>query len=297
MHAFYLRGEMAALQRLCDRSVNGPSQGHLHYQPTTHFVVLTFQYLRDLRSTAPGYETSGSHSYGEAAFWVLTSARDKGGKTISGPTLMIPYIFAEDGVAVATGRELCGYPKEQAVVTMPRAGAAESDYIVEALAVPRFEAGARAVPNTEILRCRRVDASTAAVLGHAGLEFGEDLLSALLHGRIDGTSLALARDLVAVMRSKRLDLVFLRQLRATAAASGCDLQQIVGSSEDPLELKSLHLLTGRYELLLPPLDSHPIAADLGLQVIDDRVDVTLGFKIDLAFEQTPGRVLWPPQVV
>jgi hypothetical protein len=56
-------------------------------------------------------------------------------------------------------------------------------------------------------------------------------------------------------------------------------------------------LKGRYELLLPPLDSHPIAADLGLQVIDGKVDVTMGVKIDLAFEQGPGRVLWPPQIV
>lgn len=295
MHAFYLHGDIKALQALCDRCINVPSNGHLNYQPDTHFVLLTFQYLRDLHSTAAGYEASGAHSYGEAAFWVMTRAHDANGRSVSGPTLMIPYIFAEDGVAVATGRELYGYPKEHAVVKMPRAGAADTDYVVEALAVPRFAVAARALPNTEILRCRRIDDSALAGLGHAALEFGEDLLSSLLHGRIADSSLALLRDFLAMLRSQRLDLVFLRQMRATATASGCDLQNIIASTEEPVKVKSVRLLPGRYELLLPSLDSHPIAADLGLQAVDGKVDVTLGVRLELAFVQAPGRILWPPQ--
>ncbi len=297
MHAFYVPADLVALQRLCDRTLNEPSQGYLHYQPDSHYVIVTFQNLHDLRSIAPGCEDQGAHTYTEAAFWVMTSARDAGGKKIGGPSLMIPYIFAGDSIAVATGREVYGYPKENAVIRMPGAGAADGEYVVEALAVPRYAAGARAVPGSEIMRCRRTDASTLAGLGHTALEVGEDLLAVVKSGRIDGSAVALIGDFITLMLSKRLGLVFLRQLRATGATSGYDLQHVIGSSLDPLVIKSLHLLKGRYELTLPPLDSHPIAADLGLSVVDGKVDVMMGVKMDLAFDMCAGQVLWPPQIV
>ncbi len=296
MHAFYVPGDLAALQSLCERTVNAPSQGHLHYQPDSHYVIVTFQNLHELRSVATGCENMGSHSYTEAAFWVMVSARDAKGKKVGGPTLMIPYIFASDSLAVATGREAYGYPKEQAVVRMPGAGSEHGDYSVEALAVPQYRADARAVVNTEIMRVRRSDASTLAGLGHAALELGEDLLSVVMHARLDGSALALVGDFVSMMLHKKLGLVFLRQLRATAAASGCDLQQVVGSALEPLVIHKMNLLKGRYELIVPALDSHPIAADLGLTVEAGKIDVMMGVKLELAFDMGPGHILWPPQV-
>ena len=296
MHAFYVAGDLAALQSLCDRTVNAPSQGHLRYQPDSHYVIVTFQNLHELRSVAPGCENMGSHSYTEAAFWVIVSARDAKGKKTGGPTLLIPYIFAGDSLAVATGREAYGYPKEQAVVRMPGAGSENGDYSVEALAVPQYRAGARAVVNTEIMRVRRSDASPLAGLGHAALELGADLLSVMLHARIDGSALALVGDAVSMLLHKKLDLVFLRQLRATAAPSGCDLQQVIGSALEPLVIHKMNLLKGRYELIVPALDSHPIAADLGLTVEAGKIDVMMGVKLELAFDMCRGHILWPPQV-
>lgn len=297
MHAFYVQADMAALQRLCDRTLNEPTQGYLRYRPNTRFVIVTFQYLHDLHSTAPGFGHRGAHSYGEAAFWVLVSRIDRDGQVIGGPAALVPYIFAEDGVAVATGRELYGYPKEQAVIRMPRAGSADDSHAVEGLAVAHFGPGAQATPGTSILRIRRTDPSILAGVGHAVLEFGEDMVSALLHGRIEGTSIALMKDYLSMFIHKRLEMVFLRQFRATAGASGCDFMRVVSAPQDPVSLKSLCLLKGRYALELPPLESHPIAADLGLNVVDGRVDVAIAAKIELAFTQAPGHTLWPPQTV
>ena len=84
---------------------------------------------------------------------------------------------------------------------------------------------------------------------------------------------------------------------ATGAAAGCDYQSVVSGPQDPVQLKSLRMLKGRYALELPPLDSHPIATDLGLKVVDGCVDVTIAAKIGCAFTQAPGHTLWPPQVV
>ena len=293
MHAFYVAGELAALQRLCDRCLNEPSRGHLHYQPDSHYVIVTFQNLRGLHSIAPGCEDRGTHTYTEAAFWVMTSARDASGTRVGGPTLMIPYIFASDGLAVATGREVYGYPKEHAVVRMPGDGGGDGDYVVEALAVPCYAPGAPAVAGSEIMRCRRTNSSALAGLGHTAMELGEDLLSVVRQGGIDGSALALMRDFISMMLHKKLGLVFLRQFRATAATSGYDLQSVVGSSLEPLVINSMCLLKGRYELILPPLDSHPIAADMGFITIDGKIDIMMGVRMKLAFDMCAGQTLWP----
>ena len=99
-----------------------------------------------------------------------------------------------------------------------------------------------------------------------------------------------------MLLQKKLGPVLLRQLRATAVLPGCDLQQVVGSVLEPLLIHKMNLLKGRYELIVPALDSHPIAADLGLTVDDGKIDVMMGVRLELAFDMCPGHILWPPQV-
>jgi hypothetical protein len=194
---------------------------------------------------------------------------------------------------VATGREVYGYPKEYAAVGMPLRGAAPNDYTVRALAVPEFKQGAIALPDTEILRCKRIDDSALKGVGHAAGELVGDLLTAVRSGRIGDTALALAGESITALTKKRLDLVYLREIRALAGSKGCDIQAVTTASEDPLELNALRLLRGRYELQLPPLASHPIAADLGLTLgPDNTVDVMIGLEIDLAFTLSTGKNLW-----
>ena len=293
LDAFYLHGDLDALQALCDRMINQPSQGCLVFKPSTRHVVLTFQRLHNLRSLAPGCETLGGHTYCEAAFWVFTQRFDRQGHKIGDQALLIPYIFAENSVAVATGREVYGYPKEYATVGMPLRGAAPDDYTVRGLAVPVFKPGAIALPDTEILRCRRIDDSALKGLGHAACELAGDLLTAVRSGRIGDTALALVGESITALMNKRLDLVYLREIRALAGGRGCDIQSVTTASEHPLELECLRLLRGRYALQLPPLDSHPIAADLGLKLqAGNSVDVMLGLEIDLAFTLGSGKNLW-----
>ena len=293
LDAFYLHGDLDALQALCDRTINNPSQGCLDFRPSTRYVVLTFQRLVNLRSLAPGCETLGGHTYCEAAFWVFTQRYDRQGNKVGDQALLIPYIFAENSVAVATGREVYGYPKEYAAVGMPLRGAAPNDYTVRGLAVPEFKQGAIAVPDTEILRCKRIDDSTLKGVGHAAGELIGDLLTAARTGRMGDTALALVGESITALTKKRLDLVYLREIRALAGGKGCDIQAVTTASEDPLELNALRLLRGRYSLQLPPLASHPIAADLGLALgADNTVDVMMGLEIDLAFTLSTGKNLW-----
>jgi hypothetical protein len=210
---------------------------------------------------------------------------------------MIPYIFAGNSVAVATGREIYGYPKEFATLCMPERAAPADEYTVRGLAVACHAPAAPAMPETEILRCSRVDRSVLAGLGHAARELGEDVLMAFKNRRLAETPLALMAESVEALLTRRIDLVYLRQMRALCGGAGCDMQMVTTAREDPLEINGLRLLRGRYELTLPPLDSHPIAADLGLSVRNgNKVDVLIGAEIDLAFTLSAATSLWPPQI-
>lgn len=294
--AFYLEADLDALQALCTRCLKDPSHGFLDFRPATAFVALTFQRLTGLRSLAKGCTDAGAHNYCEAAIWIFVQRYDAAGKPAGAAVLMIPYIFAEDGLAVATGREAYGYPKEHATVSMPLRSAPADNYSVRALAVPHYGPSAQALPDTEILRCTLIDASARDGQAHALREIGEDLLRAALDGRIGETPLALVEEAVIAMLGQRIDLVFLREFRALAGGGGSNLQAVTSASQSPFELKSLRVLPGVYELTLPPLDSHPIAADLGLKVRDgNKVDVLLGAEFDFSFTLTPARTLWPPQ--
>jgi len=156
LDAFYLHGDLAALQRLCDRSFNAPSGGQMQFRPVTRYVVLTFQRLHNLRSQAPGCETLGTLNYCEAAFWVFVQQYDREGDKVGGTVLAIPYIFAQNSLAVAAGREIYGFPKEYATVAMPEREAAADLYTVRAAALRTLSVGASVEPDCEILRCARV---------------------------------------------------------------------------------------------------------------------------------------------
>ena len=296
MYAFYVPCNLAALQKICDRSLNEPSHGFLNYRPTTRYAVLTFQRLNGLYSTAPGHEGRGAHSYCEAALWVMAAHHRADGRTTDERAVLVPYIFADDGLAVATGREVYGYPKEHAIVQMPIGDQPLDAFSVRGLAVPKYRAGAKAEPAIEILSCGRAGSGVLAAAGHLAHGLGEDLWSAVRDGKIEDTPLALMRDFIELMLTGQMHLVFLRQIRALGGGAGSDLQAIVGTVYDPVKVKCLRLLKGRYELTLPSLDSHPIATDFGLALKDGRADVLMGIEIDLGFVLQPGENLWPSQV-
>jgi hypothetical protein len=292
MFAFYLPCELAALQKICDRSLNEPSHGFLNYRPTTRYAVLTFQHLQGLHSTAPGSEGRGEHTYNEAAIWVMAVHRRADGSASDERAVLVPYIFADDGRAIATGREVYGYPKEYANVQIPFDERSRDAYFaVKATAVPRFHEGAKAVAK-EVLRCQRAGGALEAAQ-HIAQGVGEDLWSALRDGKVEDTPLALMRDFIELLLTKQMHLVFLRQMRALGGGAASDLQAIVGGLYDPVKVKCLRLLKGRYELILPALDSHPIADDLGLALTDGKADILMGIEVDLGFTLQPGENLWP----
>ncbi len=84
--------------------------------------------------------------------------------------------------------------------------------------------------------------------------------------------------------------VFLKQFRDVADGSRACYQAIVGLPMRITRFRGGGLMPGRYRLDLADYQSHPIAADLGLDAA--AMSSMIGAYIDVDFELAQGKVIW-----
>src|SRR5689334_22468132 len=123
LYCFLLSTDRARVQQLCDRVLKEPTGGALRYVvPRLAPVILTFGTIAGLRSLHPDHSGRGSASEPEAAIWVPTIAqRYEGGRYIDEHmAIFMPYLWVDDPIAFASGREVYGFAKTQG--WMPRLG-------------------------------------------------------------------------------------------------------------------------------------------------------------------------------
>ncbi len=116
LFCFVVRTDRARVQRLCDRVLKEPTGGALRYVvPRMAPVILTFGTIAGLRSLHPSHCDRGSASEPEAAIWVPTIAqRFVDGRYVDEHlSIFMPYLWVDDPIAFASGREVYGYAKTQ----------------------------------------------------------------------------------------------------------------------------------------------------------------------------------------
>lgn len=264
---FVLEADRTALQRLCDRCLNGP--GGFHYEPDEilgrTLVSCTFQHFKDMRSGSADCSQPGTYSYNEVCFWVPVRDARRG----TSREYFVPYIFVDEWLPLAAGRETYGYPKELAAITIPSDGT--HPFKVTAPALVEYTSPPRAVQPVDLVVCER---GTALM----GTE----------------STFALAGKLIDCLRLVSLDLVFLREFRATAGSRDADFQEIVGARADLDAPFDLGHLSFSYQLTLATAASHPIASDLGLTIDgNNRVDVLAAIRFSAPATFSAGRRLGP----
>ena len=299
-YVFYLPANRSALQEVCDRTLNIPSNYKLRYSPVVDYVVLTFQRLTGLHSISPHAHNNGRHTYCEVSFWVMVKDRSAN----RGTELLIPYIFAGDGLAVSAGRETFGYPKEYAAIRMPGHQSPAHTFDVECLAV--HQQGGNAIHQSVISCVSNITGLLSVGVATAGLPDLWPQIRAIQNADTYwlGTNqlleqagfgrLGMIWEVIKIWLSQRTQSVFLRQFRALGGGSMSDLTQVVQVELKPFIIKRLSILPGAYNLNIANLPSHPMANDFGLAANPQGfIDVPLGIKVDLEFKLNAGTVVWP----
>jgi hypothetical protein len=297
-YVFYLNADVAALQALCDRCLNAPSNNHLRYRPVDvplfgHYVALTFQHFDRLLSDPNpkcGYQ-KGMHSYNEASFWVPVAREAADGS--QGPLEMfIPYMFVDNWIALATGREVYGFPKEYAdELVMPKSGA--GPFHISALTLDEVSKPVPAV-RKRILKCEPSSKFKPSP-GFLALQFPNNLWPLIEEGGLLLEPYARElfgpiQDIIKILLAGELPLVFLRQMRAVGAGNAADLLQIVAAKARPFEVQNFKFISP-HTLDLASLESHPIAEDLGLP--GGKLESPIAVELEIKFGLQPGVVVWP----
>jgi uncharacterized protein with NAD-binding domain and iron-sulfur cluster len=116
LYCFFLATDRDRVQSLCDRVLKHPTGGALRYRvPSLAPVVLTFGVIAGLRSLHPAHSGRASASEPEAAIWIPTIGQryDAGRYVDDHLAVFMPYIWVDDPVAFASGREVYGFAKTQ----------------------------------------------------------------------------------------------------------------------------------------------------------------------------------------
>ena len=145
-NSFVYTTDQYKLQQVCDQWFNIPSQGQVHYQPLLPVVLVTFaDYQRSGPDVLP-YKDWGYVKYREVIFSIFTVRLiQKGGLWLADHIgALVPYIFVDDPLVMAAGREDYGMPKMMANIGLPISNQEkELKFGIEALSTLKFD------PNTE----------------------------------------------------------------------------------------------------------------------------------------------------
>jgi uncharacterized protein with NAD-binding domain and iron-sulfur cluster len=323
LYCFFVQSERTRVQQLCDRVLSEPSGGALRYVvPRVAPVILSLGTIAGLRSLHPAHSNRGTASEPEAAIWIpLIAQRFEADAYIDDHlAIFMPYIWVDDPIAFASGREVYGYPKTQGWMRRladPRATGGErppdppEELALDVYGVERYGEGSE-LTRRRLLTIRSRGARRGGERSETRAE-GDDLGSLVTHllsdldpdadiglvphrsagwsHRAAGRIGRRTRILTEAIRDQVVWQVFLKQVRDAGDGERAVLQQIV-EARSSVAQGSLRWrrLRGSYELSVESLASHPLEDELGL--VGEQT-VKRAFVAEFGFRMEPGTVRWP----
>jgi len=272
---------------LCTRVFDQTTNGAVSCRPIGQHVMLSWGKIGRVLSMTPPYDARGGVTEPQVAVWLPVAIKDPS-RDHEWFAMFIPYIWLDNAMSLASGRELFGYPKAWGVPTFPSGGGPQKwtldvfglDYTPGALAAmhPLME-----IEETgDLLDGVGADLSSLAdVARHTVGKLFHPSVGHLL-GDVEVTA-SLTRDLLA----EKMPNIFLKQVRDVGDGLGAALQQVTALDYKVIRISS-SMLIKEHKLTVNHLDSHPIIDELGLK------DQTLGvaYSASVHFEVGAGRVLW-----
>jgi hypothetical protein len=198
--------------------------------------------------------------------------------------MFVPYIWLDNPMSLASGREVLGFAKTWGTPTFPD-GSGRCTLTSYALA----REGDRAADHL-LLEIDRIDDGTDTgevieSLADIALHAGKNL--AALEGNAFTAGLRAGADILGDLLAHRLNSVFLKQFPEVEGSREAALQDIVETAYTVRKIKA-QPIPGTYRLTVHDLFSQPLFKDLGLA----SQDIELAYRSELDFDVHQSRVLW-----
>jgi len=248
-------------QALLDRTYNKVA-GYQRFRLLLNVAFFLAVSGQNVRPSAPPFYDEGIMSESDLGFWLLAGSFDAGGSLQSIGWVPI-YLFVDNPLAVAEGREVLGFPKYHATLIWPEAPRQGDAFEASAYVIKKFGPTSKAAQQL-LLRLSGKD-----VVAETPLEAAFDVFRKLFHWADTALLDALA-DIPGAghFLPKTLGLpipvYYLKQARSADNPTLASYQQLL---HGPLILTKLHdlaVLPGTWTLELQDCDSMPFIRDLGL---------------------------------
>ena len=144
LFGFVLQADRGAIDELLAHDLVEPARGEVDYRCANDRIVVIFAHIERLASDDSRDEHRGYLSEREVSVWCLAADVTAGTRLV----WYLPYVFVDSGQAVASGREVYGYPKQMGCFaeTFPRELVDGGTTIVKAPAFNQFGPDERAEP-------------------------------------------------------------------------------------------------------------------------------------------------------
>ena len=292
LYAFVLEGAVSNLQQLCDRYLNDPAQGRIQYRPAMPFVLVTFGQNPELRSQDPSQKNIGFVSENEVAIWMLTMAGRQVGPFfwIDHLAWFMPYLFVDSSYAMATGREVYGYPKEWGWLEVPTKDQPLDRLSVEADVFETFSPTTLAT-RKPVITVDRMDCDERPCYlprqWRSHQQGVEAIATKLLGNRrsIPIPGAGVNAQVILGLLTGAVPFVYLKQFRDIRDGHQPCYQAIVEADTD---LKKLHgggLINHPFNMHINNFASHPIVSELGLGSYTPPVKLACWLEFDFLLAQ------------
>jgi uncharacterized protein with NAD-binding domain and iron-sulfur cluster len=302
MYSFLVSADLGALTRMIDAQLNAVSAASgTVYKPLFPMVAVVCAGANDSCSRTPPDSQKGWMGERDFGIWVpvVAGEMENGRWKPRRICWYLPYVFVDNVAAMVTGREVYGFFKQMAQLEMPPTPWSRGMFSIDALVIPKFTPQSQA----EVLRLMTITSASSDGAAPAGewrtiREVADalwpELKRLLFDGKDevnDGRAISLwelVKELLEMMLTGDVPLVFLKQFRAAGAEAKACYQAVV---EAPAHLERLYAgwFTHPHDIVITPVDSHPIAAECGLS--GNRIRSSLGFWVKMDFVMQPGTVI------
>lgn len=297
LNAYFASAEHGNLRDFCDEILNAPNGGRMRFIVLGSKVLVTALRVKRMTSTHPHYVTKGTSPECDVAIWapVLQTRAADGG-------LMLPkffwqplYVFVDSGPAMASGREVYGYPKVGSDIAWTETGGIMAPVAVTALTIHPYNPATGAV-RTKVLEIAAHGAAPKAT----SRARTETAVNAFIHNAIAteteifGALSGLVGDAAALagieltLPSMGMPSIFLKQFRDAVDPEAACYQAYIDAAPKTRDVRDMGVIAGNFDLRLFHADSMAIAAKLGMAAVNP---LSTGLWVDFDFELGPGRVV------
>ncbi len=288
LYSFVAMADIGALERLVDRVLTRPTLGAAEFRPLAPMVMLSIGDIVNVVPLTPPYDKYGSVNEAQLAVWVpVVQVTGSGArKKAKNFWMFTSYIWVDNPMSMATGREMYGWPKSLGRIQLPTDS--DGTMVLQTYGLdfgpgnqPSYLELLRMTPTANAVQGSRAGTTVAA--------FARAVADAVkTEHKIDITDgLGVDVDLTDDAVDMALPEIYLKQFRSIECGTDAALQQLCDSHAG-IETISFQELPNSYALSIQAISSHPLATDLG--IADQEIKV--GFKIEMNFRQDVGRVLW-----